>query len=178
MPEIDWQAVEDLLQPHYEADTLNDWASARRVCRSTSHIAQGLRPFDADRARLLALFHGLTGIAAHPHQRRKWARPLLNAGVPLQTQMWLWIALARFREAPEANEECAVRDAWRLQSVGAIGVARAMLIAGREDRSVSSGIEAAKQAVERAVFLTPAGRRLGVRRIVTARRFLKELEEE
>jgi hypothetical protein len=101
MPLIEWQSVEALLQPHYTADALNDWACAHRVARSTTHLAQGLKPFDADRARLLALFHGLAAIAAHPHERRNWVRPLLSAGVPLETQMWLWIALARFRGAPD-----------------------------------------------------------------------------
>jgi len=177
MPQTDWEAVEELLRPHYN-DPLDDWQSARRVARTTRHLAQGLKPFNPDRARLLALFYGLGEQSSHPNQRRKWARPLLNAGVTLEIQMWLWISLQRYRTAPETEEEYAVRDAWRMQNVGAVGIARVMLQAGRGGGTMGDALDVLRKELNDVSFLTPAGRRLGIRRIVVTRRFLKELEEE
>lgn len=178
MPEVDWEAVERLLQPLYPTDPLRDWASARRVARHAAHLGQGLKPFDHDRARLLALFHGLSALATEPAKRARWTRPLKDAGVGLEDQMWVWLALARYSNASETHEERAVRDACLLETVGALGVARAMIRAGQTGESLRSAVRASHEALNEAEFLTPAGRRLGVRRIVAARRFLKELEEE
>jgi len=178
MAEVDWEAVERLIQPLYPADPLWDWPRARRVSRHVTHLAQGLRPFDHDKARLLALFHGLADKVAQPSERRDLTRPLLAAGVPLDVQMWLWLALARYASSPESNEECAVKDACLLETVGALGVARAFIRAGQTNGSIKSAVAAANNALGAGEFITPAGRRLGVRRIVSARRFLKEFEEE
>lgn len=178
MPEVDWEAVERLLQTLYPADPLADWAGARRVARQTAYVSQGLKPFDHDKARLLALFHGVSALAAEPVKRARWTRPLKDAGVPLEDQTWLWLALPRYSEMPETQEERAVRDACLLETVGALGVARAMIRAGQTGESLRSAVQAAHRALGDAEFLTPAGRRLGIRRIVTAKRFLKELEEE
>lgn len=178
MPEVDWDAVERLVQPLYPADPLGDWARARRIARHAAHLSQGMRPFDHDKARLLAQFHGLAEKVAKPAARRDLTRPLLGASVPLDTQMWLWLALARYDKAPESNEEFAVKDACLLETVGALGVARALIRAGQTNDSLRNAVAAANEAVAAAEFITPAGRRLGVRRIISARRILKELEEE
>lgn len=178
MPEVNWETVERLIQTHYPADPLSDWERAWRIARHAAHMAQGLRPFDHDKARLLALFHGLAEKVAEPAERRGLTRPLLGAGVPLELQMWLWLALARYDKSPESNEEFAVKDACLLETVGALGVARALLRAGQTNDSLRSAVAAANAAVAQAEFITPAGRRLGVRRIISAKRILKELEEE
>ncbi|HEY3415221.1 MAG TPA: hypothetical protein VGM51_19470 [Armatimonadota bacterium] len=178
MREVDWEAIERLLQPLYPKDPLADWACANRIARHAAHVSQGLKPFDSERARLLAMFHGLGSPAAEPSKRARWARPLKDAGVPIEDQTWLWLALMRYRNAPESHEERAVRDARLLETVGALGVALAMVRAGQTGDSLQSAVQAAHQALNEAEFMTPTGRRLGVRRVVVARRFLKELEEE
>jgi hypothetical protein len=178
MPEVDWEAVERLLQALYPADPLGDFACARRVARRVTHLGQGLKPFDHEKARLLGLFHGLTALAAEPSKRVRLTRPLKDAGVPVEDQMWLWLALPRFEDAAESHEERAVRDACLLETVGALGVARSMIRVGQTGDTLRSAVLTAHNALNEAEFLTPAGRRLGVRRVVAARRFLKELDEE
>jgi hypothetical protein len=178
MTDVNWEAVERLLRPCYPADPLHDWPAACRMARQTRFLANGTEPFDGDRAQLLCFLNEIRGRALDPLERRAWMRPLRDAGVGLPDQTWLWISLERFLEAPVSEEERVAHDAVALERVGAMGVARAFMRSGRDGQPMADTVEALKRMIGEAVFLTPAGRRLGVRRIVYARRFLKELEEE
>jgi hypothetical protein len=175
---VDWEAVERLLRPCYPADPLHDWPAACRMARQTLYLANGFEAFHGDRAQMLCFMNEIRGRALNPSERRAWMRPLRDAGVGLPDQTWLWIALDRFMESPSTDEERVAHDAVALERVGAMGVARAFMRSGRDGRPLAETVEALSRMISEAVFLTPAGRRLGVRRIVYARRFLKELEEE
>ncbi|HEY3268127.1 MAG TPA: hypothetical protein VGM37_14480 [Armatimonadota bacterium] len=178
MAEIDWGAVERLVRPLHSRDPLYDWATANRMARQTAFLCGSVDDVNADRARLLCWFHALRERATDPAERRKWTRPLRDAGVSLPDQTWLWIALPRYLEQPATDEERVAHDARALERVGAVGIARAFLHGGREDRPIEEITGEIRKGIAEAVFLTPAARRLGVRRIVYARRFLKELEED
>jgi hypothetical protein len=178
MTGVDWEAVERLLRPCYPADPLHDWPAACRMARQTAYLGESFDGFDGDRAQLLCFLNEIRGRAADPLERRHWMRPLRDAGVALPMQTWLWIALERFLETPVTDEERVAHDAVALERVGAMGVARAFMRSGRDGQPMAETVEALQRMIAEAVFLTPAGRRLGVRRIVYARRFLKELEEE
>jgi hypothetical protein len=174
---IDWNQVESLLTPLL-AGAVCGPPSAARMAANVRWLGEGLEPFDLDKARLLCWFCGLRDKAREPHNRRHWVKPLREAGVSLQTQTWLWIALQRYLHTPETNEEKAAHDAWALDQVGAIGLARAIAAAGRKGQPILPSLKDYRRQLEEAVFLTVPGRRIGIRRIVIARRFLKELEEE
>lgn len=176
--QVDWEAVEHLLRPCYPADPLHDWPAACRMARQTEFLAQGFDGFNGDRARLLCFLNELRDRASDPAGRRSWMRPLRDAGVGLPTQTWLWIALQRFLESPITDEERVAHDAVALERVGAMGVARAFMRSGRDGQPMTETLDALQRMIADAAFVTPAGRRLGVRRIVFARRFLRELEEE
>ena len=178
MAEPNWEAIERLLQPLLDPDPLHDAQMAVRLARHVDYLAEGREPFDRDKARLLCWFHGIRTRAMDPAERRHWMRPLREAGVPLATQTWLWIALERYLESPGTDEECVAHDAVALERVGAVGVARAFSRGGKTGEALSETVDVLRRNLAEAVFLTPAGRRLGVRRIVYTRRFLKELEDE
>lgn len=152
---------------------------AARLCRHVDYLADAdAATFDRNKARLLCWFHGIRRKASDPGERRHWMRPLRDAGVPLMEQTWLWIALDRYLDAPASDEERAAHDAVALERVGAVGVARAFARGGQTGEALSETVAVLQRNLSESVFLTPAGRRLGVRRIVYMRRFLKELEEE
>jgi hypothetical protein len=177
MPTPDWQSIEELLKPDYPTHPLRDWAAARRIARHAAELAEG-ETLDMDRMHLLCWFCFLRHCAPEPAYRTKWMRPLREAGVPLETQMWLWMALQRFLTTPETPEERVVHDAYNLEKTGALGLARAFRQGGEDGKQFEEIVQDAKKALDGTSFLTPAGRRLGIRRMVTARRFIKELEEE
>lgn len=178
MQHVDWDAVEELVKPYFSDEPLNNWDTACRIVRHLSWLGRDFKDFDATRARLLCVFRCIEDVARDPRKRRAWLKPLRDAGVNLETQTWLWIALESNGATPTTLEEQAACDAAALETVGAIGVARAFTSGGRSGQSISQSIAVLRSTLDSVEFLTPPARRLGVRRIVYTRRFLKEMEEE
>jgi hypothetical protein len=176
--ETNWESVEKLIKPLHTEEGVHDWSTANRLARHIEYLANGCEPFDNERAKLLCWFHGIRDLAKDPAERRHWMRPLRSAGISLETQTWLWIALDRYLETPVTLEERIAHDAVMLERVGAVGVARAFMFGGETGRPLRECADYLRRQIGETVFLTPAGRRVGVRRIVYTRRFLKELEEE
>lgn len=178
MEEPNWRAVEDLLRPLHDGDPAREWDAVCRRARQVDYLANGLSGVSAARARLLCWFSAVADRVADPRERRTLTRPLRDAGVSLPEQTWLWIALPRFTKAPASDEERVAHDVVMLETVGAAGVAGAFLEAGRSGVGLGQAIDELRSRMGGTAFLTPAGKRLGVRRMVYMRRFLKELEEE
>ncbi|NMC81543.1 MAG: hypothetical protein GYA63_01630 [Armatimonadetes bacterium] len=177
MPETDWSIIEEIVRSALIEHSEIDWGMTQRACRLLPFLVEGLEDVSLVHARLLCLFAPLQIPADNPSIRGNWIKPLRSAGIDLPTQAWLWIALQRYRHAPDTSEELAVHDAWALEAVGAPGIAKAFIRGGRMSRDLHEIVQDMRDTLSNSVFLTPAGRRLGVRRIVVTRRFLKDLEE-
>ena len=123
------------------ADAAHDFDHVRRVTRLAVHLAQA-EAADVTVVRLAALLHDVPvegPRAAHHRAAAVFARDLLTArglGTDRVAAVVHAIEAHRFRDksiSPQTLEAQCLYDADKLDSIGAIGVARAFAFAGSHD---------------------------------------------
>ncbi|MFZ1771928.1 MAG: HD domain-containing protein [Caldilinea sp.] len=138
-----WLTLEDARTLYFAADAAHDFDHVARVTRLAELIAAA-EGADLTVVRLAALLHDLPAPAAHSEDHRTahhWraaqsARDLLldlGAGTELVAQVVHCIEAHRFRDQsvqPQTLEARCLYDADKLDSIGAIGAARAFAYAG------------------------------------------------
>jgi len=150
-------------------DPAHDFAHVKRVMRLASVIAD--KSFDKEKLLLLCLLHGLT------HEEEKSVKGILEQMYGKDAASDIIKSAKRLTKNPETYEEKVVHDANLLDSLGAVGMARAFMKGGYEKQSIKKTIEIIKRNTKRK-FLTKRGRTLGRRRKEFTSKFLKRLEKE
>jgi uncharacterized protein len=208
----DWLTVEDAHALYFAADAAHDFDHVARVARLAELIAAA-EGADLTVVRLAALLHDLPAPAAQSAEHRTahhWraaqaARQLLldrGAGAELVAQVVHCIEAHRFRDQrvrPQTLEARCLYDADKLDSMGAIGVARAFAYAGAHGnrlwvKSVAEidGDDTEPAAPEYtpvheyifklqrllATLHTPTARALGAERHATMAAFFAQLDAE
>ncbi|HEV8268828.1 MAG TPA: hypothetical protein VGR00_11355 [Thermoanaerobaculia bacterium] len=131
---------------------------------------------DEDLLFLLAAFAGLPERRVAPGSRADLL--LRSAGIAEETLSQLYRSLRRFEASPARVEESLVRDAGLLETVGAYGVAQA-IVAGVHDRMTLRELaEDIDAKMASASFSTEVARRLAVDRIELGQHFARRLAAE
>ena len=137
------ERISDIARSHFEsARSSHRWDHTQRVCRMALHLGEQ-EGADRDIVALAALLHDIgrteedrsQGRIRHAERGADMARKIL-AGEGLEDnkigKIVHCIATHRFRDnkQPETPEAKVLFDADKLDSIGAVGIARAFLFAG------------------------------------------------
>ncbi len=200
------------MEAHAGAGPAHDFQHITRVYALAERIgdAEGADPFILRAATLLhdvgRSVEKRSGAEPDRHEEHSadLAAPLLKKlGIEEPVAQRILAAILRHRHrrglGPERLEECCLYDADKLDSIGAVGVARAYLWLGEFGRSVHYpqaqwiGVDPADNSTQvdsvqrewhiklrhlKDKMLTPTGRMLAIERHERMERFLKDLEEE
>ena len=191
-----------------ESESSHDFDHTLRVCRNADKLLAELPEADGNVVRLAALLHDIArpeekGSTRICHARRgaKMAEKILR-GLKVEKSLTEKITAAvrthRYRDnnAPGSLEAQIVYDADKLDSLGAVGIGRAFLFAGKfgarlhnttrealshkayskEDTAYREYLVKLKNLPD--AMLTVPGRRIALERIVFMQTFFEHLNEE
>ena len=189
-------------------DAAHDLAHLDRVWATAREIAQHEADVDADVLQAASYLHDLINLPKDHPDRRQASRLSADAAVPHLTALGFDAdQIAATRHAitahsfsagipPETVEARVLRDADRLDALGAIGIARAFAVSGQLNRALYDPEDpfAAHRPVDDTRFtldhwpvklwrlpdemLTRHGRTLALDRVATMRRFITTLAQE
>ncbi len=200
------------IERHAETPPCHDFSHVERVLATAERLARE-EGADLFVVRLAALLHDIgRGLEPrvgpdpdrHEELSADLARPFLEArGLPAVTVERVIEAVLNHRHrrgrAPESLEAKCLYDADKLDSLGAVGVARAYLWLGEHGRSVRyapeswAGVDRKNNAIEndslqreweiklaglKDALYTESGRRIAAERHERMRRFLDDMERE
>ena len=191
------------------SESSHDFDHTFRVCRNAETLLQELPQADADVVRLAALLHDIArpeeqakrGKICHAEAGAEQSVELLKelkAEKELIKKVSAAVRTHRFRDdlAPESLEAQIVYDADKLDSLGAVGIGRAFLFAGKlgarlhntADEALSHKAYSKEDTAYReylvklkklpAVMLTAPGKRIARERSVFMEEFFNQLNRE
>lgn len=202
------QALRAIAAREMAADSAHDLAHLDRVWANAQAIAAGEGGADMDVLCAAAYLHDLVNLPKDAPDRAQASRLAAEAAAPHLSALGIGAAqIAAAQHAieahsfsagipPETPEAAIIRDADRLDALGAIGIARAFAVAGALERAIHAPDDpfAVTRAVNDTAFavdhfttkllrlpegmLTVTGRAIAQARAATMRRFLADLAGE
>lgn len=172
----DWRdQVERYLRPLYtELDGADTFVDAERRERRIARLGDGL-DYDADRAVLLALFHGVRSRLGSLAPGGRWQLLLARIGVTAEEAAALRAGIERLESAPAGVEESLVHDALLLERTGVGAVLARLLHAGRKRVPADRAVAALDAGPPPERFRTARGRELATTLAAEARRWIEAL---
>lgn len=190
------------------ADGCHDWDHTRRVCRNAELLLAGFPGADAEVVRLAALLHDVgrpeekaDGRVCHARRGAELARGILtelHVEPGRIERIVSAVRTHRYRDdhSPASLEAEIVYDADKLDSLGAVGIGRAFLFAGKfgarlhntEEEALSNAAYSSEDTAYREYLVklrklpeamrTLPGKRLARERVEFMRKFFDRLNEE
>ncbi len=158
-------------------DGVTNFGDIERMLRACAAIAGGRADVEEDRLFLLAVFSGQERWSRHFGHGSRLELFLASCGVAEEEIRNLRRSLPRFETDPRSPEEEVVHDAWRLERIGAYGIAR-VVAKGFHERMEFGEISREIEAEARDDFRTERGRALAAPRLARMREYARELRRE
>jgi hypothetical protein len=171
----------EFVRPLYsDKDTGHDFRHIERIIARLDELSDELTRVPAPhKLNFLACFHGLgSRIQNEPELRDKTVAFLRNLGWEQEDIDAIFSSLLSHLTAPRTQEEMVVHDANYFELAGPFGIAKAFTVGGARGQTYEQTAEIFEGNLDRAVFRTPAGKRLSEHRKAYAKDFLQRLRKE
>ncbi|MBN3037381.1 MAG: hypothetical protein JW834_02955 [Candidatus Diapherotrites archaeon] len=169
---IDMRVVERFVKPLYDArDKAHNYSHIQRMLKTVKELSSE-KDVNKELMLLTVYFHGRT----KRYRKEIWFFLRQHGFSEIQVAE-VFESVERSRTEPKTTEERLAWDANLIDALGAVGIARAFIMAGAKDTSMEDTRAIALSNANRQL-LTKEGKKLSRERVLYSKEFLRIMKKE